>query len=126
MDILLVASAFNSPTRRGYAELPDRGHRVDVARAPHGTDVTAASLAVERHAAGDFTPRPQSVEAVPRTTEALPVGAATAQTLGLVDRLLPVRARSFTAETLRRSAGLSGSCAPARPPAPAPLAGSTR
>jgi putative two-component system hydrogenase maturation factor HypX/HoxX len=43
------------------------------------------------------------------TTEALPVSAATARTLGLVDRLLPVPAESFTAAILRRAADLAGS-----------------
>ncbi|ELS50907.1 hydrogenase maturation protein [Streptomyces viridochromogenes] len=38
MDILLVASAFNSLTQRVYAELSDHGHRVDVVLATHGAD----------------------------------------------------------------------------------------
>ncbi|MQY36439.1 Methionyl-tRNA formyltransferase [Streptomyces sp. RB17] len=38
MDILLVASAFNSLTQRMYAELTDHGHRVDVVLAAQGTD----------------------------------------------------------------------------------------
>ncbi|MFI8347798.1 hydrogenase maturation protein [Streptomyces sp. NPDC085596] len=36
MDILLVASAFNSLSQRAYAELSDAGHRVDVVLATHG------------------------------------------------------------------------------------------
>lgn len=36
MDILLVASAFNSLSQRLYAELSDRGHHVDVVLASHG------------------------------------------------------------------------------------------
>ncbi|RZU46352.1 putative two-component system hydrogenase maturation factor HypX/HoxX [Streptomyces sp. BK022] len=38
MDILLVASAFNSLTQRAYAELSDAGHQVDVVLATHGPD----------------------------------------------------------------------------------------
>ncbi|MDK1342825.1 enoyl-CoA hydratase-related protein [Streptomyces sp. 378] len=38
MDILLVASAFNSLSQRVYAELSDEGHRVDVVLASHGPD----------------------------------------------------------------------------------------
>jgi putative two-component system hydrogenase maturation factor HypX/HoxX len=45
MDILLVASAFNSLTQRVYAELSDRGHRVDVVLASHGTDAVRAAVA---------------------------------------------------------------------------------
>ncbi|MET8246378.1 enoyl-CoA hydratase-related protein [Streptomyces sp. NPDC005202] len=38
MDILLVASAFNSLSQRVHAELSDHGHRVDVVLAPHGAE----------------------------------------------------------------------------------------
>lgn len=38
MDILLVASAFNSLSQRVYAELSDQGHRVDVVLATHGAE----------------------------------------------------------------------------------------
>ncbi|MET8804010.1 hydrogenase maturation protein [Streptomyces sp. NPDC004546] len=38
MDILLVASAFNSLTQRVYAELTDHGHHVDVVLASQGTE----------------------------------------------------------------------------------------
>ncbi|GHF71728.1 hydrogenase maturation protein [Streptomyces mashuensis] len=38
MEILLVASAFNSLTQRVYAELSDRRHRVEVVLAAHGDD----------------------------------------------------------------------------------------
>ncbi|MCT7355165.1 enoyl-CoA hydratase-related protein, partial [Streptomyces sp. 15-116A] len=38
MDILLVASAFNSLAQRVYAELADHGHRVDVVLASHGAE----------------------------------------------------------------------------------------
>ncbi|MFE8947194.1 enoyl-CoA hydratase-related protein [Streptomyces sp. NPDC007856] len=44
MDILLVASAFNSLTQRVYAELTDHGHRVDVVLAAQGTDPVRAAL----------------------------------------------------------------------------------
>ncbi|MEU6776707.1 enoyl-CoA hydratase-related protein [Streptomyces sp. NPDC046759] len=44
MDILLVASAFNSLTQRVYAELSDLGHRVDVVLASHGADAVRAAL----------------------------------------------------------------------------------
>ncbi|MFF7258844.1 enoyl-CoA hydratase-related protein [Streptomyces sp. NPDC008159] len=44
MDILLVASAFNSLSQRVYAELSDRGHRVDVVLASHGTDAVLAAV----------------------------------------------------------------------------------
>jgi putative two-component system hydrogenase maturation factor HypX/HoxX len=44
MDILLVASAFNSLSQRVYAELSDLGHRVDVVLASHGA--TAIRTAV--------------------------------------------------------------------------------
>ncbi|MFB7600387.1 hydrogenase maturation protein [Streptomyces sp. NPDC056160] len=48
MDILLVASAFNSLTQRVYAELTDHGHRVDVVLASHGTDPVRAAVARTR------------------------------------------------------------------------------
>jgi putative two-component system hydrogenase maturation factor HypX/HoxX len=38
MDILLVASAFNSLSQRVFAELSDEGHQVDVVLASHGPD----------------------------------------------------------------------------------------
>ncbi|TWV33483.1 hydrogenase maturation protein [Streptomyces misionensis] len=48
MDILLVASAFNSLSQRVYAELSDRGHRVDVVLASHGDDPVRAALRAHR------------------------------------------------------------------------------
>ncbi|MFF8594640.1 enoyl-CoA hydratase-related protein [Streptomyces sp. NPDC015220] len=48
MDILLVASAFNSLTQRVYAELSDHGHRVDVVLASHGADAVRAAVAGTR------------------------------------------------------------------------------
>ncbi|MFF8950212.1 enoyl-CoA hydratase-related protein [Streptomyces sp. NPDC014940] len=44
MDILLVASAFNSLSQRVYAELSDLGHRVDVVLATHGTEPVRAAV----------------------------------------------------------------------------------
>lgn len=44
MDILLVASAFNSLSQRVYAELSDEGHRVDVVLASHGADAVRAAV----------------------------------------------------------------------------------
>ncbi|GAA0644055.1 hydrogenase maturation protein [Streptomyces thermocarboxydovorans] len=44
MDILLVASAFNSLSQRVYAELSDRGHRVDVVLATHGAGAIRAAI----------------------------------------------------------------------------------
>ncbi|MFF1404337.1 hydrogenase maturation protein [Streptomyces sp. NPDC058294] len=44
MDILLVASAFNSLSQRVYAELSDLGHRVDVVLAAHGPDPVRAAV----------------------------------------------------------------------------------
>ncbi|MER6334436.1 enoyl-CoA hydratase-related protein [Streptomyces sp. NPDC001034] len=44
MDILLVASAFNSLSQRVYAELSDRGHRVDVVLASHGDEPVRAAV----------------------------------------------------------------------------------
>ncbi|MFB8247032.1 hydrogenase maturation protein [Streptomyces sp. NPDC055952] len=44
MDILLVASAFNSLSQRVYAELSDQGHRLDVVLASHGADAVRAAV----------------------------------------------------------------------------------
>ncbi|MFF7238068.1 enoyl-CoA hydratase-related protein [Streptomyces collinus] len=44
MDILLVASAFNSLTQRVYVELSDEGHRVDVVLATHGPEPVRAAV----------------------------------------------------------------------------------
>lgn len=44
MDILLVASAFNSLSQRLYAELSDLGHRVDVVLASPGPDAIRAAV----------------------------------------------------------------------------------
>ncbi|MFF1284784.1 hydrogenase maturation protein [Streptomyces sp. NPDC058299] len=44
MDILLVASAFNSLSQRVYAELSDLGHRVDVVLAAQGPDPVRAAV----------------------------------------------------------------------------------
>ncbi|MFE6525472.1 enoyl-CoA hydratase-related protein [Streptomyces sp. NPDC057794] len=44
MDILLVASAFNSLSQRVYAELSDQGHRVDAVLASHGADAVRAAV----------------------------------------------------------------------------------
>ncbi|MFB0614423.1 hydrogenase maturation protein [Streptomyces sp. AGS-58] len=44
MDILLVASAFNSLSQRVYAELSDLGHRVDVVLAAHGPHPVRAAV----------------------------------------------------------------------------------
>ncbi|MEU9450235.1 hydrogenase maturation protein [Streptomyces sp. NPDC048277] len=44
MDILLVASAFNSLSQRVYAELSDLGHRVDVVLAGHGPDAVRSAV----------------------------------------------------------------------------------
>ncbi|AYN43037.1 hydrogenase maturation protein [Streptomyces dangxiongensis] len=48
MDILLVASAFNSLSQRVYAELSDLGHRVDVVLAAHGPDPVRAAVRESR------------------------------------------------------------------------------
>ncbi|WP_129311416.1 enoyl-CoA hydratase-related protein [Streptomyces sp. L2] len=48
MDILLVASAFNSLSQRIYAELTDQGHRVDVVLATHGADPVRAAVREHR------------------------------------------------------------------------------
>ncbi|MEV6999725.1 hydrogenase maturation protein [Streptomyces sp. NPDC093982] len=44
MDILLVASAFNSLSQRVYAELSDQGHRVEVVLASHGPEAVRAAV----------------------------------------------------------------------------------
>lgn len=44
MDILLVASAFNSLSQRVYAELTDEGHRVDVVLASHGAEAIRTAV----------------------------------------------------------------------------------
>ncbi|MCH5671274.1 enoyl-CoA hydratase-related protein [Streptomyces gilvus] len=44
MDILLVASAFNSLSQRVYAELSDEGHRVDAVLASHGTEAVRTAV----------------------------------------------------------------------------------
>ncbi|MGW4569119.1 formyltransferase family protein, partial [Streptomyces sp. NPDC004561] len=44
MDILLVASAFNSLSQRLYAELSDLGHRVDVVLASQGPEPVRAAV----------------------------------------------------------------------------------
>ncbi|MGW4444169.1 hydrogenase maturation protein [Streptomyces sp. NPDC004682] len=44
MDILLVASAFNSLCQRVYAELSDQGHTVDVVLATHGPEPVRAAV----------------------------------------------------------------------------------
>ncbi|MFJ8631976.1 enoyl-CoA hydratase-related protein [Streptomyces sp. NPDC093568] len=48
MEILLVASAFNSLSQRVYAELSDRGHRVDVVLASHGAEAVLAAVRATR------------------------------------------------------------------------------
>ncbi|MGW5655262.1 hydrogenase maturation protein [Streptomyces humi] len=44
MDILLIASAFNSLSQRVYAELSDLGHRVDVVLAGRGPDAIRSAV----------------------------------------------------------------------------------
>ncbi|MFR9796530.1 enoyl-CoA hydratase-related protein [Streptomyces sp. MS06] len=44
MDILLVATAFNSLCQRVYAELTDRGHRAEVVLASHGDEAVRAAV----------------------------------------------------------------------------------
>ncbi|MFI2435977.1 enoyl-CoA hydratase-related protein [Streptomyces sp. NPDC018693] len=44
MDILLVASAFNSLCQRVHVELSDLGHRVEVVLASHGDDAVRAAV----------------------------------------------------------------------------------
>ncbi|MFE5813726.1 enoyl-CoA hydratase-related protein [Streptomyces sp. NPDC056479] len=48
MEILLVASAFNSLSQRVYAELSDHGHRVDVVLASHGPAAIRAAVHATR------------------------------------------------------------------------------
>ncbi|WNM32968.1 hydrogenase maturation protein [Streptomyces sp. Li-HN-5-11] len=48
MDILIVATAFNSLSQRVYAELTDQGHRVDVVLASHGPDVIRTAVSETR------------------------------------------------------------------------------
>ncbi|MFJ7071757.1 hydrogenase maturation protein [Streptomyces sp. NPDC098781] len=48
MEILLVASAFNSLSQRVYAELSDQGHRVDVVLASHGAEAVRAAVHATR------------------------------------------------------------------------------
>ncbi|MET8412672.1 enoyl-CoA hydratase-related protein [Streptomyces sp. NPDC005195] len=48
MDILLVASAFNSLSQRLYAEMSGHGHRVEVVLATHGPDPVRAAVHVMR------------------------------------------------------------------------------
>ncbi|MEU6281311.1 hydrogenase maturation protein [Streptomyces sp. NPDC047028] len=48
MDILLVASAFNSLSQRIYAELSDQDHRVDAVLATHGADPVRAAVREHR------------------------------------------------------------------------------
>ncbi|MEW2288707.1 enoyl-CoA hydratase-related protein [Streptomyces sp. NPDC047841] len=48
MDILLVASAFNSLSQRLYAELSDLGHQLDVVLAAHGPDPVRAAVRESR------------------------------------------------------------------------------
>lgn len=48
MEILLVASAFNSLSQRVYAELSDQGHRVDVVLASHGANAVRAAVRTAR------------------------------------------------------------------------------
>jgi putative two-component system hydrogenase maturation factor HypX/HoxX len=48
MKILLVVSAFNSLSQRVYAELSDRGHRVDVSLASHGAEAVRAAVRTAR------------------------------------------------------------------------------
>lgn len=48
MDILLVASAFNSLSQRVYAELSDHGHQVDVVLASHGAEAVRTAVSQTR------------------------------------------------------------------------------
>ncbi|MGW2336754.1 enoyl-CoA hydratase-related protein [Streptomyces sp. NPDC001685] len=48
MEILLVASAFNSLSQRVYAELSDQGHRVDVVLASQGDDAVRTAVRAAR------------------------------------------------------------------------------
>ncbi|MFE9644953.1 enoyl-CoA hydratase-related protein [Streptomyces sp. NPDC006365] len=62
MDILLVASTFNSLSQRVYAELSDQGHRVGVVLASHGT---GAVLAAVREARPELIVAPMLKTALP-------------------------------------------------------------
>ncbi|MGM9444126.1 hydrogenase maturation protein [Streptomyces murinus] len=62
MDILLVASAFNSLCQRVYAELSDRGHRVDVVLASQGAEPVRAAV---RERAPDLVIAPMLTTALP-------------------------------------------------------------
>ncbi|MEW2626001.1 hydrogenase maturation protein [Streptomyces sp. NPDC048106] len=62
MDILLVASAFNSLSQRVYAELSDRGHRVDVVLASHGDGPVRAAV---RESCPDLVIAPMLTTALP-------------------------------------------------------------
>ncbi|MGW4436915.1 hydrogenase maturation protein [Streptomyces sp. NPDC004596] len=62
MDILLVASAFNSLSQRVYAELSDLGHRVDVVLATHGAEPVRAAV---RELRPDLILAPMLKSAVP-------------------------------------------------------------
>ncbi|WP_445281474.1 hydrogenase maturation protein [Streptomyces sp. DSM 118148] len=62
MDILLVASAFNSLSQRVYAELSDLGHQVDVVLATHGAEPVRAAV---RELRPDLILAPMLKSAVP-------------------------------------------------------------
>ncbi|MFH8342310.1 hydrogenase maturation protein [Streptomyces sp. AM6-12] len=62
MDILLVASAFNSLSQRLYAELSDRGHRVDVVLAAQGEEPVRAAV---RESRPDLVIAPMLTTALP-------------------------------------------------------------
>ncbi|WP_046416677.1 enoyl-CoA hydratase-related protein [Streptomyces malaysiense] len=62
MDILLVASAFNSLSQRLYAELSDRGHRVDVVLASRGVEPVRAAV---RELGPDLVIAPMLTTALP-------------------------------------------------------------
>ncbi|MER7915380.1 MULTISPECIES: hydrogenase maturation protein [unclassified Streptomyces] len=62
MDILLVASAFNSLCQRVYAELSDRGHRVDVVLASRGEEPVRAAV---RESVPDLVIAPMLTTALP-------------------------------------------------------------
>lgn len=62
MDILLVAGALNSLCQRVYAELADRGHRLDVVLASHGDDAVRAAV---REFGPDLIVAPMLKTAVP-------------------------------------------------------------
>ncbi|MFE2939964.1 enoyl-CoA hydratase-related protein [Streptomyces sp. NPDC059255] len=63
MNILLVASAFNSLSQRVYAELSDRAHRVDVVLATHGDDAVREAV---REARPELVIAPMLRTALPR------------------------------------------------------------